>query len=282
MEEVGLDEDPGRVGTKFEGWSAAARERARAKAGDTTPLAQESGALPCPNKRFPCVKHCKVMNGPSGKGCKKELDACDAHWKGTQPTKLPKHDPKYFGFVAPSYDCQMAKCLARCQRNGHCSTSLGSVGHPKPLALCTNKCLSDHLLKDHHNVYADAFGDAPDSNLHACMMKRYFDPRPPYGCPNKRFPCKDRCDIMHNKCAKELAACDKSTKPGGFRSNGRCELTVCFSKCGCGHNPSGQSMACHDKCLKTHNNPGDIALKTCVFKNTKWIQNITRQQAISR
>jgi len=237
--------------------------------GFDSPAFVESGALPCPNKRFPCGKFCKVMNGPHGKGCKEELDRCDIHWKG--------HDPLF----APNFSCQMAKCLAACQKQGQCSTSLGSAAQPTPLALCTNACLSNHLKQDHHLVYADNFGDAPDTSLHECMMKHYFDPRPAYGCPNERFPCKDRCEVMHHKCQDELTKCDAATKPGGFRSHGRCEITVCFAKCGCGHSPGGSSMACHDKCLKAHNNPGDFALKTCVFKNTKWLQRVTKQQAVA-
>ena len=63
-----------------------------------------------------------------------------------------------------------------------------------------------------------------------------------HSCPNKRFPCEGRCEVMHRRCQKELDGCDAETP-----NRKHCPLTKCFSKCGCGKSQGSHAMTCHQR-----------------------------------
>merc|ERR1719272_773359 len=80
---------------------------------------------------------------------------------------------------------------------------------------------------------------------------------------------------MHGKCQIQLDACDAGS------SLHHCELTTCFVPCGCGHTTTGNSLACHDACMKKSNAPSDKALMACVVSNTAWLNTAVATQKIA-
>jgi len=85
-----------------------------------------------------------------------------------------------------------------------------------------------------------------------------------YTCPNARFPCKDRCEVMHGPCLSALDHCDAN-------DGGTCQLTTCYRSCGCGKRP-GPDLTCFNMCnFNLGQGQAANALQICVTLYTPWI-----------
>jgi len=90
-----------------------------------------------------------------------------------------------------------------------------------------------------------------------------------YRCPNSRFPCPGRCEVMHGRCQRELNGCDAETP-----NRAHCPLTTCLSKCGCGKGAGSDAMTCHQRCIAGKPSKAETDLMDCVVKNTHWMQEV--------
>jgi len=196
----------------------------------------------CPNNRFPCYGRCEVMH----RRCQKELDGCDAETPNRQ-------------------HCPLTKCLSKCG----CGKSPGS-----------------HAMTCHQHCIAGKPSRA-ETGLMDCVVKntRWMQEvmvankllgavapnsgRRRFHCPNQRFPCQGRCNVMHGRCQKQLDGCDAETP-----NRKHCPLTACLSKCGCAKNPGSKAMTCNQHCIAGKPSKAENALMDCVVKNTKWMQEV--------
>jgi len=186
--------------------------------------------------------HARVMR----EKCKLERDACDVetpHRRG----------------------CRLTTCFETCRAHLGCSRNAKSSS-----MACHEKCVGNKPSPSETALMGCVIRNTQwMKNVVAVNLAKAKTPM----CPNARFPCKDRCEVMHNSCQSQLSACDAGTP------SKHCALTECFKACGCSHGSNSTAMACHDKCLMKHNAPSDIPLKQCVYKNTKWIQAMVKKQA---